>query len=58
MTVSLTVFFDGPNFTPSQAAIFASVQVVFLNCPFLDCFNHGVTTSTGGVTSFTNHSVG
>jgi len=51
------VIFDGPNLTASQAAIFASVRVVFLDCPFLDCLNHGVTTSTVGVTTFTNHSV-
>ena len=51
------VIFDGPNLTASLAAIFALVQVVFLDCPFLDCLNHGVTTSTVGVTTFTNHSV-
>ena len=51
------VIFDRLNLTASQAAIFASVRVVFLDCPFLDCLNHDVTTSTVGVTSFTNHSI-
>lgn len=50
------VIFDEPNLTASQAATFASVRVVFLDCPFLDCLNRGVTTSTVGVTTFTNHS--
>ena len=50
------VIFDRPNLTASLAAIFVSVQVVFLDCPFLDCLNHGVTTLTVGVTTFTNHS--
>ena len=51
------VIFDGPNLTALQAAIFASVRVVFLDCPLLDCLYHVVTTSTVGVTTFTNHSV-
>jgi hypothetical protein len=42
--------------TASQAVIFASVRVVFLDCPYLDCLFHDVTASPVNVTSFTNHS--
>ena len=57
LTASEAVIFDRAKMTALEAVIFASVQVVFFYCPFLDCLNHVVTTSTVGVTSFSNHSI-
>ena len=53
----MAVNFDRTILSAPEAVIFGSVQVVFFYCPFLDYLNHGVTTVTVGVTSFTNHSV-
>ena len=57
ITASMAVIFDRTILSAPEVVIFGSVQVVFFYCPFLDFLNHGVTTVTVGVTSFTNHSV-
>ena len=56
ITASMAVIFDRTILSAPEAVIFGSLQVVFFYCPFLDYLNHGVTTVTVGVTSFTNHS--
>ena len=57
ITASMAVIFDRTILSAPEVVIFGSVQVVFFYCLFLDFLNHGVTTVTVGVTSFTNHSV-